>query len=165
MGPTHWPPGHPPVPPIHTTLCPASPSQTDLPSSLTKRPLRGQSAASIGAGLAKASIGARVDDVLVDLDHTIDHDATISIITAPRKGQTPGSDALELIRHSCAHVMAEAIERVIPGVQLVYGPALEHGFYYDIAVPEDRPIREDDFKTIEEEMRNDHQRGSLLHQI
>ena len=110
-------------------------------------------AASIGAGLAKASIGARVDDVLVDLDHTIDHDATISIITAPRKGQTPGADALELIRHSCAHVMAEAIERVIPGVQLVYGPALEHGFYYDIAVPEDRPIREDDFKAIEEEMR------------
>jgi threonyl-tRNA synthetase len=110
-------------------------------------------AASIGAGLAKASIGARVDDVLVDLDHTIDHDATISIITAPRKGQSPGADALELIRHSCAHVMAEAIERVIPGVQLVYGPALEHGFYYDIAVPEDRPIREDDFKAIEEEMR------------
>ena len=109
-------------------------------------------AASIGSGLAKAAIGARVDDVLVDLDHPIEHDAGIAIITAPRKGQTPSADALELIRHSCAHVMAEAIQRVIPEVQLVYGPALEHGFYYDMAVPDGRPIREDDFTAIEKEM-------------
>jgi threonyl-tRNA synthetase len=64
----------------------------------------------------------------------------------------PDPDALYLCRHSAAHVMAEAIQRVVPGAQLVYGPPLETGFYYDIAFPEDRPLREGDFEAIEKEM-------------
>lgn len=110
-------------------------------------------AASIGPGLAKAAIGARIDGELSDLSCPIRHDASLELLTAPRKGQTPDADALLMLRHSTAHVMAEAIQRVIPGVQLVYGPPLEHGFYYDMAVPEDRPIRDEDFESIEREMK------------
>src|SRR5207245_11738977 len=60
-------------------------------------------------------------------------------------------ESLEVLRHSCAHVMARAVMRLFPGVQLAFGPALENGFYYDIDSP--TPIREEDFPRIEEEMR------------
>src|SRR5262245_51743789 len=113
----------------------------------------GQVAADIGAGLAKAAIGAKVDGELSDLSRVIDHDASLSIITAmDRKTGESSADALFLIRHSAAHVMAEAIQRIIPGVQLVYGPPLETGFYYDMHVPAERPIRAEDFAAIEKEM-------------
>ena len=112
-----------------------------------------QVAADIGAGLAKAAIGAKVDGELSDLSRIIDHDAKLSIITAmDRKTGESSADALFLIRHSAAHVMAEAIQRIIPGVQLVYGPPLDTGFYYDMAVPPERPIRAEDFAAIEAEM-------------
>jgi threonyl-tRNA synthetase len=112
-----------------------------------------QVAADIGAGLAKAAIGAKIDGELSDLSRVIDHDAKLSIITAiDRKTGESSPDALSLIRHSAAHVMAEAIQRIIPGVQLVYGPPLETGFYYDMAVPAERPIRAEDFVAIEAEM-------------
>ncbi|MEE2718917.1 MAG: threonine--tRNA ligase [Planctomycetota bacterium] len=111
-------------------------------------------AAEIGPGLAKAAIAAKIDGTLADLTCPITHDASLQLLTAPRKGQEPDPEALLMLRHSAAHVMAEAIQRVIPGVQLVYGPPLEQGFYYDMAVPEDRPIREEDFEAIEREMQS-----------
>ncbi|MHC5025845.1 MAG: threonine--tRNA ligase [Planctomycetota bacterium] len=110
-------------------------------------------AADIGPGLAKAAIGATVDGTLCDLSTVIEHDVELSLITAvDRKSGRSTDEALYLIRHSCAHVMAEAIQRVIPGVQLVYGPPVENGFYYDMAVPDDRPLSADDFESIEREM-------------
>src|SRR5690606_36372084 len=115
-----------------------------------------QVAADIGAGLAKAAIGAKVDGQLWDLHRPIDRDASVSIITRPRtdkqglsKDVTP--DALYLLRHSAAHVMAEAIQCLWPEAQLAYGPPLENGFYYDIYL--ETPISSDDFPRIEEEMR------------
>lgn len=106
----------------------------------------------IGAGLAKAAIGARVNQELVDISTTITDDAEIAIVTAPRGKQEATDDALFLIRHSCAHVMAEAIQRIVPEAQLVYGPPVDTGFYYDIAVPADRPLSTKDFEDIEREM-------------
>src|SRR5690606_38910667 len=79
-------------------------------------------------------------------------DATVSIVTAKRRTGEPDPDALYLIRHSAAHVMAEAIQRLHPGVQLVYGPPVENGFFYDMAVPGDRPLTSTDFEAIEAEM-------------
>ncbi len=109
-------------------------------------------ATDIGAGLAKAAIGARVDGELRDLSWPIQADATLAIVTEkPRPGQSD-ADALLLIRHSAAHVMAEAIQRLFPGVQLVYGPPLETGFYYDMAFPQGTAISSDDFPRIETEM-------------
>ncbi len=113
----------------------------------------GEVAATIGAGLAKAAIGARIDGELRDLSTVIDHDAKISLITAvDRKTGESSPDALYLIRHSAAHVMAEAIQKLFPGVLLVYGPPVEDGFYYDMYVPQESPISSDDFEKIEAEM-------------
>ena len=113
-------------------------------------------AADIGAGLAKAAIGAKINGQMIDLNRPIDHDAAIEIITKPRadkkglsKGE-PNPDALYLLRHSCAHVMAEAITQLWPDAQLAYGPPVDNGFYYDIAL--DTPISSDDFPRIEAEM-------------
>ncbi|MFW6039267.1 MAG: threonine--tRNA ligase [bacterium] len=116
-----------------------------------------QIAESIGTGLAKAAIGARVNGELVDLDRPIEADAEVKLVTRPKldkQGRSKGPvdpDALYLLRHSTAHVMAEAIQRLWPEAQLAYGPPLETGFYYDIAL--DQPISADDFPRIEEEMR------------
>ncbi len=109
-------------------------------------------AADIGPGLAQSAIGARLDGTLVDLNEPIDGDAALSIVTA-RKGESESSDdALWLIRHSAAHVMAEAIQRIWPEVKLVYGPPVEGGFYYDMWLPDDCKISSDDFEKIEKEM-------------
>ena len=84
-----------------------------------------QVAADIGPGLAASAIGARIDGELSDLGTTIDRDAEVAIVTA-RKGEAESDpDALYLIRHSAAHVMAEAIQRIVPGAMLVYGPPLD----------------------------------------
>lgn len=110
-------------------------------------------AASIGAGLAKAALGVKVDGELSDLSRRVDRDASVSIVTAKPKGAPSADpDALFLLRHSCAHVMAEAIQRLFPGVQLVYGPPLETNFYYDMAFPAGVAISTDDFPRIEAEM-------------
>lgn len=114
-------------------------------------------AKSIGEGLAKAAIGAKVDGKLTDLHRVIDADCNLAIITAPRVDKTgkskgdPDPDALYLLRHSTAHVMAEAITRLWPDTELAYGPPLENGFYYDIKL--DTPISADDFVKIEAEMK------------
>ncbi len=112
-----------------------------------------QVAESISDGLARATVGARVNGELVDADRPIETDAELNLVTRPRKN-TPidqqDADALYLLRHSCAHVMAEAIQSIWPDAQLAYGPPLDNGFYYDIRL--DQPISSDDFEKIEEEM-------------
>jgi threonyl-tRNA synthetase len=110
-------------------------------------------AQSIGPRLAQAALGCKIDGVLSDLSTVIDRDCTLHIVTAKNRDGTPDPDALYLMRHSAAHVMAEAIQRIIPGVQLAYGPPLPTGFYYDMYVPEGRPLSSDDFEAIEAEMK------------
>jgi len=111
-----------------------------------------QVAEAIGSRLAKAAVGAKIDGELTDLTATIDRDANVAIVTEKTREGEHDPDALFLVRHSAAHVMAEAIQRIVPGAQLVYGPPLDTGFYYDIAFPEDRPLREGDFEAIEKEI-------------
>ncbi len=109
-------------------------------------------AESIGARLAQAAVGCKVNGELADLATLLTSDCTLAIVTPQTRDKQPDKDALYLLRHSTAHVMAEAIQRIVPGAQLVYGPPLETQFYYDIRFPEDRPLREGDFPAIEAEM-------------
>ncbi|MCW5756129.1 MAG: threonine--tRNA ligase [Phycisphaeraceae bacterium] len=109
-------------------------------------------AQSIGERLAKAAVGARINGELADLNAPIVASCQVAILTEKTRDGKPDEGAYFLLRHSTAHVMAEAIQRVVPGAMLVYGPPLENGFYYDIAFPEDRPLREGDFEAIEQEM-------------
>ena len=104
-----------------------------------------QIAADIGPGLAKAALAGKVDGKLVDLSHTVDHDAQVAIVT------TRDEEALELIRHDAAHVMAQAVQELYPGTQVTIGPAIEDGFYYDFAREE--PFTPEDLKKIEDRMR------------
>jgi threonyl-tRNA synthetase len=109
-------------------------------------------AASIGAGLAKAAVGAKVDGELRDLSAVLERDCSIAIVTPKRREGGADPEALFLIRHSTAHVMAEAIQRLFPHARLVYGPPLETGFYYDISFEGGKAISTDDFPAIEAEM-------------
>ncbi len=106
-----------------------------------------QVAEEIGPGLAKAALGAVVDAELIDLERPIARDGRLRILTE-RDGEDEGT--LYLIRHSAAHVMAEAIQRLWPGTRLAYGPPVENGFYYDIDCP--HQISEEDLTAIEAEM-------------
>lgn len=101
-------------------------------------------AASIGAGLAKAALGGKIDGAFADLDTPVHDGAVIEIITA----KSP--EALGIMRHSAAHVMAEAVQELFPGAQIGFGPQTEDGFFYDFALP--RPISPEDFPAIEERM-------------
>ncbi|MBK7403997.1 MAG: threonine--tRNA ligase [Phycisphaerales bacterium] len=111
-----------------------------------------QVAESIGSRLAKAAVGAKIDGELADLQAPITQDCKLAIVTEKTREGNADPDALYLLRHSTAHVMAEAIQRIVPGAQLVYGPPLDTGFYYDIRFPDDRPLKEGDFEAIEAEM-------------
>ncbi len=102
-------------------------------------------AADIGPGLAKAALAGKLDGELVDLSRTIDHDADLAIVTARDE------EALELIRHDAAHVMAQAVQELYPGTQVTIGPAIEDGFYYDFAREE--PFTPEDLQKIEDRMR------------
>jgi threonyl-tRNA synthetase len=102
-------------------------------------------AASIGPGLAKAALAMEVDGKLRDLDSEIAADARLRFVT--RKD----SQALELIRHDAAHVLAEAVQELFPGTQVTIGPAIENGFYYDFSRNE--PFTPEDFPAIEAKMR------------
>ena len=104
-------------------------------------------AASIGPGLAKAAIAARVDGEMRDIGRPLESDATLALITARDE-----ADALELARHDFAHVLAEAVQALFPGTQITFGPSTDDGFYYDFA-PRDRPFTDDDLPAIESEMR------------
>src|SRR5687768_4644399 len=99
---------------------------------------------SIGRGPPKAAVAAKVDGKVVDLSYPLAGSHTVSILT----DRDP--EALLVLRHSTAHVMAEAIQRLWPQALLAYGPPLDNGFYYDIAL--DQPISANDFARIEAEM-------------
>ncbi len=101
-------------------------------------------AAAIGPGLAKAALAIKVGGALKDLSHRLEEDAAVEIVT-PRH-----PDALELLRHDAAHVMAEAVQELYPGTQVTFGPATEDGFYYDFAREE--PFTPEDLATIEARM-------------
>jgi threonyl-tRNA synthetase len=102
-------------------------------------------AASIGPGLAKAALAMKVDGRPYDLSRTLDRDASVVFITR----RDP--DALEMIRHDAAHVLAEAVQSLYPGTQVTIGPSIENGFYYDFA--RNQPFTPDDFPAIEARMR------------
>jgi len=104
-----------------------------------------QLAEQIGQGLTKAAIAARVNGQLVDLSTPVNGDVAVQIITLK------DNQGLEIMRHSCAHIMAEAICSIWPDAKLVYGPIVEDGFYYDIDL--DESIRPADFERIEKKMR------------
>jgi len=102
-------------------------------------------ALAIGPGLAKAALAGRVDGTLVDTSRLIERDASVAIVTGRDE------DALELLRHDAAHVMAQAVQELYPGTQVTIGPAIEDGFYYDFA--RDDPFTPEDLTRIEERMK------------
>ena len=101
-------------------------------------------AASISKKLAKEAIAAKINDKLVDLNHGLKNDDKVEIITADSE------DGIEIIRHSTAHVMAQAVKRIYGNVKLAIGPTIKNGFYYDFDL--DISLTQDDLKTIEDEM-------------
>ena len=101
-------------------------------------------AASIGAGLAKAALGGRVNGQLVDTSFRVDADAKLAIVT------DKDADGLEMIRHSTAHLLAYAVKSLFPEAQVTIGPVIEHGFYYDFAYK--RPFTPEDLVAIEAKM-------------
>ncbi len=103
-----------------------------------------QVARDIGSGLAGAALAGKVDNRMVDTSYLITEDAELSIITAKN------AEALELIRHDAAHVMAQAVQELYPGTQVTIGPAIENGFYYDFA--REQPFTPDDLQKIEARM-------------
>jgi len=103
-----------------------------------------QVAESIGPGLAKAALTGKVDEKLVDTSFLIGSDASLAIITAR------DADGIETIRHSCAHLMANAVQNLFPGAQVTIGPVIANGFYYDFAY--ERPFTPEDLVAIEKEM-------------
>jgi threonyl-tRNA synthetase len=111
-------------------------------------------AAAIGPGLARAALAMKLDGVLVDLSTLIERDAAVVFVT--RRDE----DALELIRHDCAHVLAEAVQALYPGTQVTIGPSIENGFYYDFA--RNDPFTPEDFPPIEAKMREIVARGATF---
>jgi len=103
-------------------------------------------AANIGAGLAKAAIAGRVNGALVDTSFLIERDSQLSIVTER------DADGLEIIRHSTAHLLAYAAQKLFPGLQVTIGPVIENGFYYDFAY--ERPLTPEDLESIEATMRS-----------
>ena len=101
-------------------------------------------AASIGPGLAKAAVMVKLDGVERDLSHKIEQDSAIEIVTRD------SDDGLQLLRHDCAHVLAEAVQELFPGTQITFGPAIDDGFYYDFHREE--AFTPEDFEAIEKRM-------------
>ena len=98
----------------------------------------------IGSGLAKAALAIKVDGLMKDLSFVIEKDCNLSIVTAK------DDDALDLLRHDAAHVMAQAVQELFPETQVTIGPSIENGYYYDFA--REKPFSTDDFDAIEEKM-------------
>ena len=122
------------------TLPDGSVREYDAPLSIS------EVAFSIGPGLGKAAIAGVVDNVLVDMDYPVARDVDLKILT------TKDDASLEIIRHSTAHLMAQAVKKLFPEVQVTIGPVIEDGFYYDFAF--ERSFTPDDLESIEEEMKN-----------
>jgi threonyl-tRNA synthetase len=119
-------------------------SQRQVPAGTRPREV----AESIGKRLAQAAVAAKVNGTIVDLDREIPSavgELTFQLLTDKDR------EALDVLRHSCAHIMARAVMRLFPGAKLAFGPTIENGFYYDIDCTP--PIREEDFPRIEDEMR------------
>jgi threonyl-tRNA synthetase len=115
-------------------------SKRDFPGPVTVAEV----AASIGAGLAKAALGGKVDGKLVDTSYRIENNAGLAIVTAK------DTDGLEMIRHSTAHLLAYAVKELFPEAQVTIGPVIEHGFYYDFSYK--RPFTPEDLAAIEKKM-------------
>ncbi|RTL32527.1 MAG: threonine--tRNA ligase [Burkholderiales bacterium] len=115
-------------------------SRREYPAPLTV----GDVAASIGAGLAKAALGGKVDGKLVDLSHVISQDASLAIVT------DKDADGLDMIRHSTAHLLAYAVKELYPDAQVTIGPVIDNGFYYDFSYK--RPFTPEDLAAIESKM-------------
>jgi threonyl-tRNA synthetase len=127
-----------------------------LPDGSVRRfdgPVTGTAVAeAIGAGLARAALAMKLDGRLVDLATEIDSDARVVFVTRR------DTEALELIRHDCAHVLAEAVQTLFPGTQVTIGPPIENGFYYDFA--RNQPFTPEEFPVIEAKMREIVARGA-----
>ncbi|MDA3921217.1 MAG: threonine--tRNA ligase [Salinisphaera sp.] len=112
-----------------------------------------QIAESIGAGLAKATLAARIDGQLADASVAIDHDAEVALITSRDR------EGVDIIRHSCAHLLGQALKTMYPDVKMAIGPVIEDGFYYDIALG--KTLTPEDLEAIEKRMhelaRHDHE--------
>ncbi|MGH7534135.1 MAG: TGS domain-containing protein, partial [Gemmatimonadales bacterium] len=115
-------------------------SVREYPAGTTSR----QVAESVGAGLARAALAARVNGAVWDLDRPLDQDARVAILT----DRDP--EALEVLRHSTAHILATAVRDLFPGAGIGFGPPIEDGFYYDFDVP--RPFTPEDLERIEARM-------------
>jgi threonyl-tRNA synthetase len=122
-----------------------------LPDGTTREYERGTTgsdiAASIGKRLAADAVAVKVDDEWADLDRPIDHDAKVAIVTPD------SADGREVLRHSTAHVMAQAVTDLFPGAEYAIGPAIDDGFYYDFALPGGEHFTEADLERIEARMR------------
>ncbi|NUS99583.1 MAG: threonine--tRNA ligase [Sphingomonas sp.] len=106
-------------------------------------------AAAIGPGLAKAALAAKIDGEVRDIMRPFEGDSSLALITSRDE-----KDALELVRHDFAHILAEAVQNIFPGTQITFGPATEDGFYYDFApAPGRGAFTDEDLPAIEEEMR------------
>ncbi|SNS99026.1 threonine--tRNA ligase [Sphingopyxis indica] len=124
-----------------------------LPDGSAREVARGttpaQIAADIGPGLAKAALAAKVDGEVRDILRPLEADTNLALITSRDE-----AEALELVRHDYAHILAEAVQALWPGTQITFGPATDDGFYYDVKAPESRdPFSMDDLPAIEERMR------------
>jgi threonyl-tRNA synthetase len=115
-------------------------SVRDVPRGTTARAV----AEGIGAGLARAAVAARVNGAVWDLDRPIERDVSLAILTE----RDP--EALEVLRHSAAHVLATAVRDLFPGAGIGFGPPIQDGFYYDFEVP--RPFTPEDLERIETKM-------------
>ena len=115
-------------------------SQREFPGPVTVAEV----AASIGAGLAKAALGGKVDGQLVDTSYRIERDAKLAIVTAK------DAEGLEMIRHSTAHLLAYAVKSLFPEAQVTIGPVIDNGFYYDFSYS--RPFTPEDLVAIEKRM-------------
>ena len=124
---------------LNITLPDGSVRQFEAPLSIA------EIAASIGAGLAKAAIAGKINGKLVDTCDIVSEDASISIITAKDE------EGVEIIRHSCAHLIGHAVKQLYPEAKMVIGPVIEDGFYYDISY--ERPFTPDDIAAIETRMK------------
>jgi len=122
-----------------------------LPDGSARKLARGSTpaavAAEIGPRLAKAAVAAKADGTWIDLGQPLDHDVGLALIVAESE------DGREILRHSTAHVLAEAVTHLFPGVKYAIGPAIADGFYYDFELPDGGTFSEDDLAKIEAEMR------------
>ena len=124
---------------LNITLSDGSVRQYEAPVTVA------QIAASIGSGLAKATVAGKVNGKLIDASDPISQDASVQIITPKDK------EGVEIIRHSCAHLIGHAVKQLYPNAKMVIGPVIEDGFYYDIAT--DKPFTPDDVAAIEARMK------------